>query len=144
VVAGPVTPGVLSAVALLVAAAALATLLVQPRRAWRDAAEHSRAFWVAWLLVGTGVGLAGPAAVGVSSWGGAAWLGFWAAVGSVQPSMIGDVLEMRRLERRRRQPSTPAALTEPPLRPIRWRAPAQDETAAGRPPVPARSERLTA
>jgi hypothetical protein len=139
-----VTPGLLSAVALLVAAATLGTLLAQPGPAWRDAAEHSRAFWVAWLLVGTGIGLAGLVAVGVSSWGGAAWLAFWAAVGSVQPSMIADVLEMRRLEQRRRQPSTPSALPEPPLRPIRWRAPAEGETTAGRPPVPARAERLTA
>src|SRR6202011_4148434 len=99
----------------------------EPRRARRDAAEHARAFWVAWALGGAGLGLAGPLTAGVS-WGGAGWLAFWVAAGSVQPSMLTDVLEVRRL--RQRQASLPVAPEAAPLPPIHWRAPAGDEIAA--------------
>lgn len=135
-------PAVLAGLSLLVATAALAVVLVQPRQAWRDAAEHTRAFWVSWALVGVGVGLAGPVMAGVG-WAGASWLAGWVAVGSAEPSMISDVLEVRRLRLRRRQAKPPPTTVEPPLRPIRWRAPALAGTASG-PPGRGGSERRTA
>lgn len=110
---------------LLVPVAALGVLAVQPGRAWRAGAEHSRWFWAAWVVTGLIIGAAGRAALG--SGVGIAWLVLWCGLGSLQPSMIADVLDARRQRRRRPGPSrSPVPETEP-TRPIHWQAPAPGE-----------------
>jgi hypothetical protein len=140
VVPGRVEPTVVSTSTALLApfvvAGLAAVAVLAPRRAaWRGAAEHARAFWLAWIIGGTSLGFAGPATFGLG-WVPLAWFAFWTAVGALQPSMVSDLLEVRRLGRRqlataRRPAATPTigttstvevmGLTGPP--PIRWQPP---------------------
>jgi hypothetical protein len=109
-----------AAVTVGVVVIALAVLLAQPSSAWRDAAEHTRRFWVAWALVACTVAAIGPTFLGPGVAGGA-WLAGFAGVGVLQPALVADVVDVRILVRRRRWVATlPAAA--PVLRPIRWRA----------------------
>jgi hypothetical protein len=124
------TPEVLAGASLVVATTVIATLLVQPRLAWRDAAEHSRLFWVVWALAGVSLGVGGLLLLGVR-WRGAGWLAFWVAVGSLQPSMVTDVLDVRQLRRWRRHQADSPTTPEAALRPIRWEAPSVAELASG-------------
>ena len=118
-------PGAAVSVAsLATVVVALAVLALQPRRAWQAAAEHSRAFWARWA---TGWALLGLAAAVLVGPGGMAAAGLAAGclIGSLQPSMIADLLDVRRLgQLRRQQAGMPRPAVEPPLRPIAWRAPA--------------------
>jgi hypothetical protein len=61
-----------------------------------------------------------------------AWFVFWSAVGTLQPSMVADVVEVRRFGRRQlgvaRLPRV-AAVTAPAA--IRWRAPASASVPTG-------------
>jgi hypothetical protein len=99
------------------------TLAVQPRRAWRDAAEHSRAFWLAWLVLAVGAGVAGTLRLG-PGWPATAWLGACVAVGGLQPSMLADLLDTRRHIRRCQAAALLPHLPEGPLlEPICWHAP---------------------
>jgi len=118
-----VSPEILVGAAVAVAAGATLVVVAQPGAAWRDAAEHARAFWLGWALLAAGLGAAGLLRAGVS-WAGVAWLAVWVAAGFLQPSMVTDVLDTRRLVRRRRA----LARRRPPdlavvLPPIRWHAP---------------------
>jgi succinate dehydrogenase hydrophobic anchor subunit len=68
----------------------------QPRPVWRDAAEHSRAFWLIWAAIAVMIGLA-PAATGLmKDWAAAMWLTVFCALAVLQPAMWGDVLDVRR------------------------------------------------
>ncbi len=117
------TPTVLAAAALGVVLVAVAALVVQPRRAWREAAEHARLFWLIWALSWAALGLAIAVLAG-PGWVGAGGLAGACLIGSAQPSMIADLLDVRRLGRlRRRQAWMPLAAPEPTLRPIAWEAP---------------------
>ena len=67
---------------------------------WRaDAAEHRRAFWLTWLVVAVGIGVAGTVHLGPGS-PGTAWLGAWVALGCGQPSLLADLVDTRRHLRR--------------------------------------------
>ncbi len=112
---------ILAAAALAAATAALLVVLAQPVRAWRDAAEHRRAFWVGWDLAATAVGAVGLVVAGLG-WAGAGWITFWCVVGSLQPAMIADVRDVRRLLRRARPAPGGAPPVEPAVAPIRWHA----------------------
>lgn len=130
-----------------VAGLAAVAVLIPRRSAWRGAAEHSRAFWLAWIIGGTGLGFAGPATFGLG-WVPLAWFVFWTALGTLQPSMVIDLLEARRFGRRqlvtaRRPPSAPttkvtrarAGVTGPP---IRWQPPPAASVPAGLETAPRR------
>jgi hypothetical protein len=118
---------VVAAVTVGVAAVVLGVLLAQPSRAWQDAAEHRRAFWIAWALAAGAVAAAGPPLLGPGV-AGAAWLAGFAAVGVLQPALLADLADVRSLVRRRRRVSArPVPTADPRLRPIRWRAPAVSE-----------------
>ena len=116
------SPEFLVGAAVAVAAGATLVLAGQPGAAWRDAAEHARAFWLGWALLGAGLGAAGPLWAGLS-WSSVAWLAVWVAVGFLQPSMVTDVLDTRRLVRRRRVLTRHPADLAVVLPPIRWHAP---------------------
>jgi len=118
-------PGAAVSVAsLATVVVALAALAAQPRRAWRAAAEHSRAFWALWATGWASLGLAATMLAG-PGWMAAPGLAAGCLIGSLQPSMIADLLDVRRLGQLRRQPAwTSSPAVEPPLRPIVWRAPA--------------------
>jgi hypothetical protein len=75
----------------------------QPWPVWRDAAEHSRRFWLAWATVSVSVGLL-PAVTGLlDDWGAGVWLIACCAFAALQPAMVADILEVRRdIARRRR------------------------------------------
>jgi hypothetical protein len=127
-VSAPIVAGAAAAVAL----ATQAVLWAQPRRAWRDAAEHRRAFWFAWDLAATAVGVGGLVVPGVG-WAGVGWVTFWCLVGSAQPAMIADLRAVRRQLRRRRRARLLDALGFGAVPgPIRWQgsAPALDRSAA--------------
>jgi len=112
-----------SVASLAIVVVALAVLARQPRRAWRSAAEHSQGFWAVWI---TGWASGGLAVAVLAGPGGIAAAGLAAGclVGSLQPSMIADLLDVRRLgQLRREQAWMPRPAVEPPLRPIVWRAP---------------------
>jgi Na+/melibiose symporter-like transporter len=97
-------------------------LLAQPSSEWRDAAEHTRRFWIAWAIAGCVIAAAGPPLLGAGVEG-AVWLAGFAGVGVLQPAMIADVVDVRGLVRRRRWVATlPVASVQPALAPIRWRA----------------------
>jgi hypothetical protein len=99
------------------------TLAVQPRRVWRDAAEHSRAFWLGWVLVAIGIGVAGALRVG-PGWPGTAWLAACVAFGCGQPPLLADLLDTRRHVRRCRTAAVrPAPAAGPLVEPICWHAP---------------------
>ena len=70
-----VATGLVAVLPLVCVAAAVVVLVVQPSHAWRDAAEHGRAFWLAWIGVCVAVGLA-PLVDGFG-WPGVAWLVLW-------------------------------------------------------------------
>lgn len=72
----------------------LLVLRAQSARAWRDAAEHSRGFWLWWIVGSVAVGLL-PLVDGLG-WAAAAWLALWCAFGALQPALIADVLEVHR------------------------------------------------
>ena len=111
-----------SVTSLAIVVAALAVLALQPR-GWRSAAEHSRGFWALWITGWASVGLAVAALAGPGGMA-AAGLAAGCLVGSLQPSMIADLLDVRRLgQLRREQAWMPRPAVEPPLRPIVWRAP---------------------
>jgi len=96
---------------------------VQPGRAWRDAAEHSRALWLGWMLVAVGIGVAGALWAG-PGWPGTAWLAACVAFGCGQPSLLADLLDTRRHVRRCRAAALRPALAAGPLvEPICWHAP---------------------
>lgn len=98
-------------------------LAVQPRRAWRAAARHSRAFWLGWLIFAVGVGAAGAVKAG-PGWTSTAWLCSWVALGALQPSMLGDLIDTRRYIRRCQAASiAPTVPANPGLPPISWHAP---------------------
>jgi hypothetical protein len=121
------TPGALTGALLLLPIAALALLAAPPREAWRAGAEHSRWFWSAWVVTAVMVGLAGWARFGGA--GGTAWLALWCAVGSAQPSMIADLVDVRRQRDRRASRSRPAVVVGAGPRPIQWQAPAPVDAA---------------
>jgi hypothetical protein len=87
-------------VAFGVVGVAAAAVLAPPGRSWRAAAEHSRGFWLAWIVGFAALGFGGPATVGLG-WAPTAWLAVWSAVGALQPSMVADLVEVRRFTRRR-------------------------------------------
>jgi hypothetical protein len=75
---------------------AMFVVLSQPRPVWRDAAEHSRQFWVVWAVGSVVVGL-GPAVGGLmSDWVAAIWLTVCCAFAALQPAMWADVVDVRR------------------------------------------------
>jgi len=89
----------------------------QPRPVWRDAAEHSRAFWLWWGVISVAVGLI-PAIAGLwDGWVAAVWLAFWCAFAALQPALHADVLEVRRdIARRRRSTLAKRARSRGPVR----------------------------
>ena len=87
-------PQVTGAVALAVAALAVLVLWAQPARSWDAAAEHSRAFWSAWIVASVVIGLL-PTIEGFG-WGAAAWLAVCCGFGALQPAFVIDVVEVRR------------------------------------------------
>jgi hypothetical protein len=126
---------------------AAAVVLIPSARSWRAAAEHARAFWLVWILGLTAVGFAAPAGLGLG-WLPMAWFTFCVLLGTLQPSMLADLLEVRRYRRLRRRrlrrrhtpvvtaplivaarprPAPVLESTRPP--PICWRAP----VSSGRP-----------
>src|SRR4029077_14149651 len=79
---GIVVVGVVIAavVSIGVVGCAVFVVFAQPRPVWRDAAEHSRWFWLAWVTVSVVVGLV-PAVSGVfAAWGAIVWLTFCCAL----------------------------------------------------------------
>jgi hypothetical protein len=116
------TPAILAVAAVVAAAGGLVVVLAQPSRAWRDAAEHERRFWVGWDLAAVGLGAGGIVVLSLG-WAGAAWITFWCVVGGLQPAMIADVRDVRRLRRRVGRVAPAAPPPEPALAPIRWHAP---------------------
>jgi len=117
-----VNPEILVGAAVAVAAGATLVLAAQPGAAWRDAAEHGRACWLGWALLAAGLGAAGLLRAGVS-WAGVAWLAVWVAVGLLQPSMVTEVLDTRRLLWRRQVLADRPADLAVVLPPILWHAP---------------------
>jgi hypothetical protein len=97
-----VAPLLTALVAIAVVAGSLYSVVVQPRPVWRDAAEHSKRFWIAWAAVSVAVGFT-PAAVLGASWAAIAWLCACCAFAALQPAMFADVLAVRHdITRRRR------------------------------------------
>jgi hypothetical protein len=132
-----VPPTIVSAVALGGVAAAVAALVLQPRRAWRDAAEHSRAFWLLWAIGWAALGV-GAAVLAGPGWVGAAVLAAACLIGAAQPSMVADLLDVRGLGRlRRRQAWMAVQVSDPALPRVAWHAPSAstrvDPMAAHRP-----------
>jgi hypothetical protein len=82
--------------------------------------------WVTWIVGFATLGSAAPATSGLGSWFA------WGAVGTLQPSMVADVVEGRRFGRRHlamaRVPSAPVA----PPPPIRGPAPVSPAVPPGR------------
>jgi hypothetical protein len=78
---------------------AAAAVLAPTSRSWRGAAEHSRAFWLVWIVGFAALGFVGPATAGLG-WASTAWLVWWTAVAALQPSMVVDVLEVHRFGKR--------------------------------------------
>jgi hypothetical protein len=117
-----VSPEILVGAAVAVAAGATLVVAAHPRGAWRGAAEHARAFWLGWALLAAGLGAAGLLRAGVG-WASVAWLAVWVAVGVLAPSMVTDVLDARRLRRRRPVLADRGAALGVVLPPIRWHAP---------------------
>jgi hypothetical protein len=121
------SPDAVTVSLLLLPTAALAVLAASPSDAWRAGAEHSRRFWCGWVLLAGAVGLVGWAQLGGGIGNG--WLALWCAVGSLQPSMVADVLDVRALRRDpgppRPAPIAAAGVTEASP-PIHWQAPAAD------------------
>ncbi len=116
------TTTVLIGGSVVVVAAAVVVVASQPRRLWRDAAEHRQSFWLAWALGWSALGAAGLALAGSGAAGCATFV-VGALVGGAQPSMIADVRDVRRLGRlRRRQSWLPSDGAVPSPAPIRWRA----------------------
>lgn len=117
---------VITAVAdLTVVVLVLLVVLFQVRPVWRDAAEHSRWFWVSWIAASVAVGVVPAAAGWWSDWVAAIWLTVCCAFATLQPALWTDVLEVRRdvarrrhvlLEQREREQARPEAP------PVRWRA----------------------
>jgi hypothetical protein len=98
-------------------------IVVQPGRAWRQAAEHGRAFWLVWDVAAVGIGVAGAVHLG-PGWPGTACLGAWVALGCGQPSLLADLLDTRRHVRRCRAAARrPPLAAGPFLAPISWHAP---------------------
>ena len=126
-----VTPTTLMLGPFAVIGLAAVSVLASSSSAWRGAAEHSRGFWLAWIVGFAALGFAGPATAGLG-WVPTAWFVFWSLVGTLQPSMVVDVVEVRRLGRRQLAvASRPhvAVVASPPA--IRWRAPASASVPAG-------------
>lgn len=107
--------GVSTTSALLIpfALAGLAAVgvLAARRSAWRGAAEHSRPFWLAWIVGFSILGFAGPAAFGLG-WLPTVWFVFWTAIGTLQPSMIADIVEVHRFGRRQLAAARRPAVTQ--------------------------------
>jgi hypothetical protein len=128
-----VTPTTLTLGLFAVVGIAAAAVLAPPSSSWRGAAEHSRGFWVAWIVGFAALGFAGPATSGLR-WVPMGWFAFWTTVGTLQPSMVADLVEVRRFGRRRlaapRFPSVASVAHMPSVtaiagpQPIRRRAPA--------------------
>jgi hypothetical protein len=128
-----VTPTGLLLALFAVVGIAAAAVLAPPSSSWRGAAEHSRGFWVAWIVGFAAFGFAGPATSGLG-WVPMAWFALWTTVGTLQPSMVADLVEVRRFGRRRlavprmrsvspvARMSSVTAMAGP--QPIRWQAPA--------------------
>jgi hypothetical protein len=114
-----------------VAGIAAAAVLGPPSSSWRGAAEHSRGFWLAWIVGFAALGFAGPATSGLG-WVPMGWFALWTTVGTLQPSMVADLVEVRRFGRRRRAvPRMPVVASVPRIpnvtamagpQPIRWQA----------------------
>jgi hypothetical protein len=119
-------PRITAAVALGVVFVVLVIVVAQPSRAWRAAAEHSRLFWLAWIVLSLAVGAA-PAAATELDWATAAWLAVCCALGTLQPAMIADLLDIRRhIAFGRRAPRSgppPIVVDADGMAPIHWRAP---------------------
>lgn len=121
------TARALSLVAVAGALGLALLVVAQPRRAWREAAEHSKQLWGAWVLGLVAVGLAVPAGNGVG-WPTTVWVLACCALAVLQPSLLGDLREVRSHVRRDKQrprdalpPSTLLPVEE--LQPIRWMPP---------------------
>jgi|SRR5450759_79565 Na+/melibiose symporter-like transporter len=117
---------------------AAAAVLAPPSSSWRGAAEHSRGFWVAWIVGFGALGFAGPATSGLG-WVPMGWFALWTTVGTLQPSMVADLVEVRRFGRRRLATPSVASVARMPIvtamagpQPIRWRAPAAPPVLAAR------------
>ena len=87
-------PRVTAVAAIGLVCIALLVLRAQSARAWRDAAEHSRGFWLSWVVGSAAVGLV-PLVDGLG-WETATWLALWCVFGALQPAMVSDLLEVRR------------------------------------------------
>lgn len=126
---------------------AAAAVLAPPTSSWRAAAEHSRGFWLAWIVGFAVLGFAGPATSGLG-WVPMGWFALWTTVGTLQPSMIADLVEVRRFRRRRLavpRIRSVAPVTRMPNvtvmagpQPIRWRNPAVPAGRAARGAIGAR------
>jgi hypothetical protein len=126
-----VTPTTLMLAPFAVIGLAAVAVLASSSSAWRGAAEHSRGFWLAWIVGFAVLGFAGPATAGLG-WGPTVWFVFWSAVGTVQPSMVADVMEVRRFGRRQRAVARRppiAVVSSPPA--IRWQAPGSASVPTG-------------
>jgi len=87
-------PLVVTAAALGVVVLAVGLVVIQPRNAWRDAAEHSRLFWVAWA--GSSVVIGALPIVNGLGWGEVAWFAAWCVFAAFQPAMITDIRDVHR------------------------------------------------
>jgi hypothetical protein len=113
-------------VALVAAWAAIGLALVvvvQPAGAWEAAAEHSKQLWCSWVAVLVGVSIAGPLLVG-SGWSATAWALACCLLAVLQPSLLGDLREVRVHTRRVTASAVDLPVHLPAdLAPISWRAP---------------------
>jgi hypothetical protein len=116
-------PKLTAAIALAVVIVMLVGVVFQPRRLWRDTAEHSKVFWLLWALAAVAIGALGVV-VGGWGWAAAAWLAVWCGCAALQPAMIVDLLDVRRQVRRRRKVTLElrAQRATGLPSPIRWRA----------------------
>lgn len=87
-------PRVTAIVAVGLVCLALLVVRAQPARSWDESAEHSRAFWLSWIVGSAAAGLL-PLVDGLG-WAAATWLALWCAFGALQPAFVADVLEVRR------------------------------------------------
>jgi hypothetical protein len=97
-----VAPLLTALVAIAVVGVSLYSVVVQPRPVWRDAAEHTKRFWIGWAVASVAVAFV-PAAVFGASWAAIAWFCACCAFAGLQPAMFADVLAVRHdIVRRRR------------------------------------------
>jgi hypothetical protein len=121
------TARALSLVAVAGALGLALLVVAQPRRAWREAAEHSKQLWGGWVLGLVAVGVAVTASRGVG-WPSAILVLACCALAVLQPSLLGDLREVRsHVQRNKHRPHDPVppsgVASMPDLAPIRWTPP---------------------